>query len=1126
MKHRRRRFQGKWGRTLDTTTRKSPANRASTAPDTTLASTMAAPQSARATTSPVNTLEAGAGDARAQSEPISATLSQNAPNSAPTDSSEIPPSMYSRFDDFKLLGRGGMGTVYAARDFRLGREVAIKFLFGAHPDFDGGMLREARAQARVKHENVCEIYEAGVADHTQFIVMQLIHGEPLDKASAWMTLEERVRAVRQVASALHEAHRLGMVHRDVKPSNIMVERAEDGSSRPYIMDFGLAREMGDSGSTISGAIMGTPSFMAPEQAAGKVRSLDRRTDVYCLGATLYDVVVGRPPLVADGLSALLHAIVHEEPLPPRQIDHDVPLDLDAIVMKCLEKKPGARFESAKALGDELQRFLDGEPVLAMKRARLYAFLRRVRRNKGRITIASITLIVASTFVGGWLRARQRAAEEAELSRELGESVKEMELFLRNAHGLPLHDVNRERDIVRKRLSAIESMMLAAGEIGEGPGHYALGRGHLALQEPEEALSHLRQAEARGYRAAGLDYAMGVALSEIYRKELADAKRMDGEQKAKHLAAIEADYKKPALTHLRAALDGSLEAPAYAEGLVSFYEGRHEDALEKAQRAFAAAPWLYEAKELEGDILLEIGKKHGHDADFDFDEMSKWFSKANLAYRVAEETGRSDPSVYLSRCELHTQAMCGAYAHDVAMGPSFDAAKTACEQAIAANPADGAGYLSLAQLHAQYAWRMAVKSTSERDVEAAFEAATLRAEEAASRNEAEPMASYVLGMVSRSRVMYALDRGLPIEPAASKAIAAYDAALELDPNFLWALNESCSTYFLRSVQERMTGVDIRRSFEDGLARCKKAYEIDPSFVYATNSALSHWLTMADYKVSRGRAPSEEVRELEALGARLRQQSPRSSWIPYYEAMTALVEATYQIDAGGDPMPFLRRADAAAKKHEELEPTATVTQKLRGETATARARFLIARGEDPSPWIAEARGAFAKALGVRPWDRDYRSWSADVEVIALGWDLERRNATRERNDAALASVLRLVDPEHEDPRIARAIGEIRELRAAFFLERGDDAATEIAEGLLSVERALALHPRMAAAFACRGRLFLLRARSASDRKDERAFAERAMQALSAAISENPLFERKLERDMAAARRLAGEGQPKRD
>ncbi len=433
--------------------------------------------------------------------------------------------------------------------------------------------------------------------------MELIDGAPLDAAQSGMTLEEKVGVIRKIASALQEAHRIGVLHRDVKPSNILVERSEDGAWKPYIMDFGLAREMGDSGNTITGAIMGTPAFMAPEQAAGKVRSLDRRTDVYSLGATLYDVLSGQKPFVADSLVVLLDKVMHEEPLSIRKVDRNI---------------PGSRGHRHEVPREGAQRSLR---VGAGARRRSPALPRR-RSGEGAPSLARLRPAQASEEAprGGGARrrgahrgARGRGAVDTRPAHRLraGDAVRQARRARERDGTLPaehLRDASArrraERDLIRARLGEVESQMAAAGKIGLGPGHYALGRGHLTLQEPEAALDHLKKAEAAGYASFELDYALGVSLSELYKSALQKTKRIENaEQRKARVAAIEAEYKTPMLQHLRAALGGPLEAPAYVEGLIAFYEGRNEEARALAQKAFAAAPWLYEAKKLEGDALF-------------------------------------------------------------------------------------------------------------------------------------------------------------------------------------------------------------------------------------------------------------------------------------------------------------------------------------------------------------------------------------------------------------------------------------------------------------------------------------------------------------------------------------------
>src|SRR5262249_26821107 len=201
-----------------------------------------------------------------------------------------------------------------------GREVALKVLFGHGPESVERMLREARAQASLDHENICKVFEVGAEGGACHIAMQYVDGTALGVAAARMGLEEKVRVVHMVALALHEAHRLGIVHRDVKPSNVMVAEGADGARQPYLVDFGIAREVGGSGRTATGALIGTPLFMAPEQARGEIRMLDRRTDVYGLGATLFDILAGRPPFSDAGAWRVIQRILNEDAPPLRTLN--------------------------------------------------------------------------------------------------------------------------------------------------------------------------------------------------------------------------------------------------------------------------------------------------------------------------------------------------------------------------------------------------------------------------------------------------------------------------------------------------------------------------------------------------------------------------------------------------------------------------------------------------------------------------------------------------------------------------------------------------------------------------------------------------------------------------------------
>jgi serine/threonine protein kinase len=221
---------------------------------------------------------------------------QSLPAVSESDSS-FPVEHWDRYEFQKLLGQGGMGAVYKALDKRLGRTVALKFIRGSDEQMTQRFMQEARAQSRLDHTGICHVFEVGEVEGKAYIAMQFVDGESLDKAQPGMSLTQKVQVMRDVCLAMHHAHEKGVIHRDLKPSNIMVEKRPDGSLVPVVMDFGLAREAGEGhGLTESGAVMGTPAFMSPEQARGEARHLDRRSDVYSLGATLFDVLTATSSL--------------------------------------------------------------------------------------------------------------------------------------------------------------------------------------------------------------------------------------------------------------------------------------------------------------------------------------------------------------------------------------------------------------------------------------------------------------------------------------------------------------------------------------------------------------------------------------------------------------------------------------------------------------------------------------------------------------------------------------------------------------------------------------------------------------------------------------------------------------
>jgi WD40 repeat protein/serine/threonine protein kinase len=319
------------------------------------------------------------------------------------------------------LGQGGMGVVYKARHLKLNRIVALKMvLAGEHADA-GKLARfhvEAEAVARLCHPNIVAIYDIGVANGMPYIALEYLPGGSLKKLFRQGPQPPRWSAdlLATLAQAVHTAHLAGIVHRDLKPGNVLL--AEDGTVK--ITDFGLAKRREDPGQTQTGQIIGTPEYMAPEQAKGDSKCVGPASDVYALGAILYETLTGRPPFRGTAVIEILHRVQSEEPVPPRRWAADVPADLETVCLKALRKEPKERYPTAQEFADELDRFLHDEPVRARPLSRLEKVSRWCRRKPtlagllaasvGLMLMASLAIILG--FYQWRLRQEHEETEKA------------------------------------------------------------------------------------------------------------------------------------------------------------------------------------------------------------------------------------------------------------------------------------------------------------------------------------------------------------------------------------------------------------------------------------------------------------------------------------------------------------------------------------------------------------------------------------------------------------------------------------------------------------------------------------------------------------------------------------------
>lgn len=313
-----------------------------------------------------------------------------------------PSGQFGKYDLLGEIGRGGMGVVYKARQRDLNRIVALKMILAsewASAEEISRFQAEARAAARLRHRNIVGIYEVGEQLGRHFFAMDFVEGQSLSAVIAHRPLppEQSARWMVSIAHAVDHLHSQGLIHRDLKPSNILI----DAEGEPMVTDFGLAKMFdADGGATRTGAILGTPSYMSPEQASGRNSQVTVRSDVYSLGAMLYEMLSGRPPFREENPLDTLVQVLEGEPTLLRQLVKTVPHQLELICFKCLEKDPARRYASAAELAADLTRYLQGESVEAQAGGPLQVVQRWVRRQPGlacRLAVLLPGLLIVNAY---------------------------------------------------------------------------------------------------------------------------------------------------------------------------------------------------------------------------------------------------------------------------------------------------------------------------------------------------------------------------------------------------------------------------------------------------------------------------------------------------------------------------------------------------------------------------------------------------------------------------------------------------------------------------------------------------------------------------------------------------------
>lgn len=1005
---------------------------------------------------------------------------------------DFPVRSWERYKFVAFLGEGGMGRVYKAFDPRLKRFVALKFIRGDDPTILKRFQQEAQSQARIEHENVCKVFDAGEVEGKFYIAMQYIDGVTLSSLQH-VSLEQKVKIILKVAEGLHAAHRFGLIHRDVKPGNIMVEKTEDGW-RPYVTDFGLVREAAAQGVTVTGVLVGTPHYMAPEQAWGEVQKLDARVDVYSLGATMYEFLTGSLPLDSENTMEVLKKLLEEEPKPLRQINANIPSDLETIVLKCLEKEPARRYETARTLAQDLQRYLESEPILARPASISYRIGKKARKHRALVTVSVIAVAVIAALIVMAIYSAIQSRQRQMLAQRFGQQVEKIESLMRLSHISPLHDVRAEKNAVRKHMEDIQNQMNQLGGLAKAPGLYALGRGYLSLNEFEKAKEHLQQAWNSGYQTSDAAYALGLTLGNIYQKALSDADQIqDKEQRELRMREIENQYRNPAITYLQQSKNYEEASFEYVEGLIAFYQKKYDEALKLSRQAIQKVPWLYEARVLQGNIYARKGTDKRDRGDYANAFVD--YNNAIQSFKTALQTGESDPAAYEAICGLyHSMIFVEVFQTGRDIEKYGKGADEACRNAIVADPEYAQAYLvlssvyglwsrfkaernqdptkefqksiELAQKAAQikpdnhsfnvlssaYRFRAEYEMYHGIDPEPAFQQIIFNATKALQKNPKDTQAYGNQAVAYMYRGEYDMNRGQDPRESLNLAIQNYEKSVKLQPRSYGDFNSLANAYAVRSDYEASKGIDPAKSWEGAIANYKKALEINPKYTHVFNNLGTVYEAKGKYDFSIGKDPTASFEEAQKYFVETMKINP-SYQHPYINMGLALGHlAEFEMSQGRDPSATLQRAAEANQEGLDIS-TEAYDLNARTEIHIVEASYALLKKRSPESALAKVKSFTDRAKRLDPSDFQPYALQGKAHLIEARWD-GRSNATI---NSAQQNLKKAIELNSQD-----ALNYVLLAESQLLQQKNFD------EGLQNIDKALKLNPQLADAFAIQGLL----------------------------------------------------------
>lgn len=866
---------------------------------------------------------------------------------------------WKHYRNLRFIGEGGMGRIYKAEDPDLKRTVALKFLRGQEPAQLKRFLFEAQAQALMDHPNICRVYEISEWQGQHYIAMQYVNGPTLLRAAPGLSLEAKLRIAATVAEAVHAAHRRGLIHRDLKPANVLLEQDGAGGFKPYVLDFGLARELDAPGLTASGLVLGTTAYISPEQARGEAHHVDRRTDIYGLGATLFELFTGTPPFgEAQGLDCL-RRVVEEEPPRLRSMAPQLPRDLETVVMKCLEKEPARRYDDAQGLAEDLRRVAEGEPIQARRASLGFRVRRFASRNRAVVAISGFAVvgILAIGGIAGY--ARFTATIRERHAQNFGQEAGTVESILRYARLAPIQDTEPMERAAWERFAQLEAGVASAGRLAAGPGAYAIGRSLLAFGQADKAVDHLQFAEQAGLKSPDLSSALGRCYGALYRQELDRAQRLESDQERDHLVReVENTWKAKALNHLRAGRGLGLEPPEFPEALVEFYGSNWKMSLQKAREAQAISPLFYEAKWLEGEIQLAQATEQSGAT-----EEAQLIQQALDCFLDAQKVAPSDPRLHLGEARACRELL--RLARDRQLEDHLLLqVRRAVEACLRIHPSDPSP-------PAQVAWSLAVVAQKPhrkgREAVGLLTEGLTLLEPILNRRPDDYEALAARAKIRNQLAQQQSSSGQDPLSFAKASVEDSQAAIRAYPGDPAMLAQGCVNAQFLMTQEGLRGLDPEASFSLATGWAAKMLQRFPQEIRTQLRWATIHIERANFLKDHGGDPGAAVSQaMAALHSALgtRRDYPR---LKAHLADAYLARGQHALTTGIDPRPDLERA---IQLNSECGPTdysrPAYKAAFMAEACFYRALAADRHQEDPLTWIVKGEAEISRAMSL---DRSY-------------------------------------------------------------------------------------------------------------------------------------------------------------